>query len=224
MKSLVLDSSSIISLVTNDLLWLFKHLKKIYGGEFYIPHSVKLELVDDPLKTKKFKLEAIMVSKVIEEGDLKVHDKLSVEDLLDQVNRIYSVGGKPICILHKAEIEALVLTLRLQADAYVVDERTMRLLIEDPKLLKKILARKLHRDVGMDMRLVKDFQHLVKGVKVIRSTELALIAYEKGLLDRLLTSSNTREDLVDGLLWGLRLRGCSISNEEIADINRLEAK
>ena len=42
MKALVFDSSAIISLATNNLLWTVKHLKEKFGGEFILPASVKL--------------------------------------------------------------------------------------------------------------------------------------------------------------------------------------
>ncbi len=224
MRALVFDTSSIISIVTNDLLWVMQPLKKIFRGEFYIPNSVKKELIDKPLATKMFKLEAIMISKSILDGDLIPQQELNVDDLLTNVNSIYTVWGKPMHILDRAEVEALALTLRLQAEAYVVDERTMRLLIEDPMRLKEILESKLHRKVDVNRKLLKDFEEIVKGVKVIRSTELLAIAYEKGLLNKYVTPKTSDSDLLDGLLWGLRLRGCSISTDEINEVIRLENK
>lgn len=224
MKFLVFDTSSIITIVTNDLLWIIKELKLRFNGEFYIPSSVKIELIDKPLASKMFKLEAIMISKMINDGDLVVHDTLNVDDLLIHVNAIYSVKGKPIHIVDRAEVEALALVLRLQAQAYVVDERTMRLLIENPFVLKTILEKKLHTKVDMNKKLVKEFLDISKGIKVIRSVELLTTAYEKGLLNKFVTASNTQADLLDGLLWGLRLRGCSISTEEIDDIVRFETR
>ena len=110
----------------------------------------------------------------------------------------------------------------MQADAYVVDERTMRLLIENPKSLKRLLENKLHCNVTMDNKLVKGFKDMIKDIKVIRSIELVTIAYEKGLLNKFITNHVTPADLLDGLLWGLRLRGCSISNEEIDDLMKFE--
>ncbi len=224
MKSLVFDTSSIISIVTNDLMWVMKSLKERFNGEFYVPQAVKFELVDKPMKSKMFKLEAIMISKSINDGDLVVYNSLNVDDLLIHANTIYSARGKPIHILDRAEVEALALVLRLQADAYVVDERTIRLLIEDPVALKNILEKKLHTRVEMNKKLVKEFSDIIKGVKVLRSVELLTIAYEKGLLNKYVTSSNTEKDLLDALLWGLRLRGCSISTDEIDSIIKFEVK
>ena len=224
MSILVFDTSSIISLVTNDLLWLVSSLKEKFEGNFYIPNSVKVELVDKPMMTRKFKLEAIMISKVINEGGLEVYAPLNVDDLLLHLNMIYNVGGRSLHIVDRAEVEALALTLRLQADSYVVDERTMRLVIENPYKLKNILQEKLQKRVEVNKKVLKDVQHITKGIKVIRSTELVTVAYEKGLLNKYVTASNSEKDLVDGFLWGLRLRGCAISTEEIDEILRLETE
>src|SRR3989338_4059011 len=150
MKTLVFDTSSIITVVTNDLLWVFRPLKEFFKGEFYIPNSVKLELVDKPFNTKMFKLESIMINKAITDGDLITYNSLNIDNLLLHVNSIFSVNGKPLHVLDKGEVEALALTLRLQAEAYVVDERTMRLLIENPYLLRKLLEKKLHTRVDMN--------------------------------------------------------------------------
>ena len=59
MKSLVFDSSSIISLATNNLLWLLRPLKKQFKGDFYISKSIKHEIVDHPMTT---------------EGDVKIRE------------------------------------------------------------------------------------------------------------------------------------------------------
>lgn len=222
MKSLVFDTSSIISIVTNDLLWVLKPLKDKFRGEFYIPSSVKKELIDNAMNTRMFKFEGIMINKSINDDNLVVYEQLNVEELLNRTNSMFTVGKKPIHILDRAEVEALVLTVRLQADAYVVDERTIRLLIEDPLALKELLERKLHTKVGMNKKLVDEFKKIVKGVKTIRSTELLVIAYEEGLLDKFVSLSSTETELLDGLLWGLKLRGCAISSDEIEELLKLE--
>ena len=53
------------------------------------------------------------------------------------------------------------------------------------------------------------------------------IAYELGLFHGFLQAKNfVKEDfekkLLDGLLWGLKLRGCAVSSDEINDIMKLE--
>ncbi len=228
MKVIVFDSSSIISLAMNDLLWTLKPLKKMYKGDFYIPNSVKKEIIDVPIKSKKFKLEAIMISKLVEEGILKVGKTVDVNKLLFLANSVFiskenlqvkSPGGK-LNILQKGEIEAIALCAELNADAYVVDERTMRLFMEDSEALKGILENKLHTSVSIDNKMLGDFKKQINSVNIIRSSELMMVALEKGLFDEYINIKNKKE-LVDAILWGLRLRGCAISTEEINETIKL---
>ena len=221
MKSLVFDSSSIISLATNDLLWTLRPLRLLFNGNFYIPESVKHELVDTPLHSHRFKLEAIMVSTLIRENDLLVQEHLEVERLLSSINTIFSSRGQTIKIVSKAEVEALALALKLEAAAYVVDERTMRLLVENPIKLHTILESKLHTNIEINHYILKQFKEYIKKLKIIRSAELMMITLEKGLLNRFITEENGKLELADALLWSLRLRGCAISTEEIDELKKI---
>ncbi len=224
MKKIVFDTSTLISLVTNDLLWVLKPLREKFNGEFLIPPSVKKELVDYPLKINRFKFEAVRIQSFIENGVLNLKERVDITNLLNSVNHIYSANNENIKILHYGEIEALALAVSNKADAYIVDERTMRWLIEDPEALRQLLESKLHTPVTMDISLIRNFKNFIKDVKVIRSTELVMVAYELGLLKELVTNKYGAKELVDGVLWGLRLKGCAISTEEINDLVRMETK
>lgn len=210
----------------NDLLWTLKPLKEIFKGEFYIPNSVKKEIVDTPIKSKKYKWEAIMIYRLIQEGVLKVGEKIDTNKLMFLGNNIFSSkenlkvkspGGK-INILQKGEIEAIALAMKLNASAYVVDERTMRLVIEDVDVLKEILEKKLHTNIIIDSKALDDFKKQLDSITIIRSSELIMIALERGLFKDFKAE---KKELIDALLWGLRLRGCAISTEEIIEAIKL---
>ena len=228
MKSLVFDSSSIISLSLNNLLWTLKSLKKNFKGEFYIPDAVKRELIDVPIQGKKYKLEAMQVSRDILDGVLKIGEKIEINKFLELVNSIYTSkkkteaknpGGK-IQILQKGEVEALLLAVKLKADVLVVDERTTRLLLENPEKLRELLEKKLHTSVEINYNSLNKFNVQIGIINVIRSSELMMIAFEKGILEDYLVDG--KKELIDAILWGLRLRGCSISNEEIDELIKIE--
>ena len=70
--------------------------------------------------------------------------------------------------------------------------------------------------------MLSEFKSRTKGLKVLRSTELALVAYEMGLLDNFL-KNHDKNELVDAVLWGLKTRGCAISPHEIEDYVRIES-
>ena len=80
-------------------------------------------------------------------------------------------------------METLAAALLLNADAIVVDEKTTRLLIEDPEKLAKNLSHRMHKKITIDNKNLNLFSEAVKGIKLIRSTELVTVAFELGLLN-----------------------------------------
>lgn len=222
-KTLIFDTGPIISLTLNNLLWILKPLKDKFEGDFVITKSVKRELVDNPLKTKKFKLEAMQTTNYIKNNYLKVHIsgkiKKIAEQLIDLANNSFYTRGKPIQIVQYAEIESLALAQILKA-SLVIDERTTRKMIEAPEDLLKLLEKKLHSGVSKNETNLKKFKNLVKDVKVIRSTELVYAAFKLGILDPYLAKKTIKEkkELLDAALWALKLRGCAIRENEILEI------
>nr|MBA4404859.1 hypothetical protein [Nanoarchaeum sp.] len=229
--TIIIDSGTIISMVTNSLFWNFKYLSKQYKGEFLIPQSVYDEIITYPLSTRRFKLEAVMVNDYILEGYIKVENPPELanlsSELMELANNIYIVDKEPLKILHKAEVDVLALAVHLKSDAILVDERSLRLLLEDPNRLLKLLGDKLHTKVQMNKGKLDLFQELTKDIRVLRSTELITISFELGFLDRYITSKNIvhkkyKKSLLEGALWALKLKGCSISEEEIKEIIKFE--
>ncbi len=226
MKTLVFDTGPVISLTMNNLLWLLKELKKKMNGEFYVSNSSKKELVDNPLTTKRFEFKALQVLKIIHEDTLKVIENKEItqktNSLLDLANSIFNAYGKSIHIVHNAEIEGLALCINIKAEAFVVDERTTRLLVEDHNRLKNILERKLHTRIDVNTKNLNEFKKIVKDIKIIRSVELVTAAYELGLLDKyILDIPDAKKKLLDSILWGVKLDGCAVSKDEIEEIIRL---
>jgi len=231
MRCIVFDTSTIISIATNNLLYIMKPLKKLYGGSFCMPAGVKKEIIDRPLDSKKFKLEAIQVLSEVMEGtlSLKVEPKEEVQRLMDLANSIFKAHDNYVKIIHWGEAAVLVLAKMDGADAVAIDERTTRVLIEDPSAIARILGSKMHTKITINKKNMKEFQDYIKGMEVIRSIELGVIAYEAGLLDRyvikeasMVAQIKPRRDLLDGLLWGLKLRGASVTSKEIDDILKIE--
>lgn len=232
MRAMVFDSSSIITLAMNNLLWTLKHLKERFQGNFYITEGVKEEVIDRPLKTKRFKLEAMQILVLISEGVLEIYSNKRIQEraayFSNLANNIFEAKGEFIKIVQKGEMESLALVEYLSANAFVVDERTTRVLIENPEKLAKLFSNKLHTHVNVNKNGLKAFKELTN-INVIRSVELMTIAYEMGLLDKYVNEKekeivniDLKRTLLDGLLWGLRLRGCAISTNEINEILRLK--
>ncbi len=232
MKSLVFDSGPIITFALNNLLWVLDPLKQRFNGEFYIPWEVKRELIDKPLKTKRFKFEAIQVMKHISSGVLKIYNKDDIKDTTDEIlylaNNCLKAKGQYVKIVHRGEIEAIALANHLRSPALVTDERTTRYLIEQPEQLAKYMRRKLHTSVKIEHDKIKELEKYWKNIKVLRSVELLTIAYEIGLLDLYISKfqenimKNPKRTLLESVLWGAKLNGCAVSSDEIRAILNLE--
>jgi hypothetical protein len=220
MKRLVFDSGPIISLTTNNLLWLLKPLKDRFGGAFSITEGVHFELVERPLQTKKFKFEALEVEELVETGVLEL---LPTQPLLPRAERImglantaYDANGERLKLLQRGEVETLAAASLANADGVVIDERITRNMIEKPLALADLMSMRLHTQVHVHNEELQEFAKLVGQPTIIRSIELVTLAYEYGLLDRWKVKvPNVEHELLESLLWGMKLHGCSVSEREI---------
>ena len=214
-KSLIFDAGPLINFAMNGLLPLLKKLKQEFNGDFIITKEVKREVIDYPESTKRFELEAIQIKELFNERIIKHADitEQEVDNLRQKREQIMSIANntffdnnKQIHLLDKGECAALALaTILKQQSVLVIDERTTRMLIENPENLKKLLQKKLHTDI----KVKKENFAFFKDFKVIRSTELAYIAHKKNLIE--LKDPKAYE----AMLYALKYKGCSVSEEEI---------
>ncbi len=228
MKSLVFDSGPLISLTMNNLLWIIEPLKRAFRGEFFIPEAVKMELVDEPLQTKKFKFEALQIQELVSEGALKVLEDSETKNetlsLLGIANSCFSARGQSLNIVHYGEVASVVAAMRLGSSALVMDERVTRELIEHPQHLAVIMDKKLQTRVNVDSLKLAEMRKRTEGVRILRSTELAAVAFEKGLLDRFASQPAQKRTVLESVLWGLKLDGCAINERGIKAIMDIEVR
>jgi predicted nucleic acid-binding protein len=232
MKAIVFDTGPVISLTINSLLWVLEELRKEYKGEFYITPAVYDELINKPLSTRKYKLEALQVLPYITKGTLKVYNNLPIitiaKELEAAANRIFQVEGTYVQIVHRGEIEAVATAVFLKAEAIAIDERTTRHLIESPERIAQHMESTMHKTVTINSENLKRVKELIGNLKVIRSVELVTVAYEKGFLNKYTENAATRivpnikQAVLEGALWGVKLNGCSVKEEEINDILKME--
>lgn len=234
MRRIFFDAGPIISLTMTNLLWLLDPLKSRFRGEFCITPAVKEELIDRPFGTKRFKFEAMQVLQQISKGTIKVVKSESIDrkaqQLLLLANRCFRAKGSDISIVHLGEMETIAAALLLKAEAVVIDERTTRYLIDKPERLAKRMADKLHTRVDSDKQALSELKRELGNLHVLRSTELVAIAFEHGLLDLYISKGeeravkDLRKNLLESAIWGLKINGCAISDEEINDIVKFEMK
>lgn len=215
MKIIIFDSSSIISLALNNLLYVIKELKKNFSGKFIITEQVKREIIDVPLKTKKYGLEALMIFELLKDSTLELSSSLNLIEIdretfniLEKANHLLRTNSEYIALMSAGEASCLalsnLLTRRGIENVVCVDERTARMLCEKPENLRKLLESKLHTAIKMERA------NLPSPCRIIRSSELCIIALKKNLI-----GIHDGRQLLDALLYGLKFKGCAISSNEI---------
>jgi hypothetical protein len=209
----------------NGLLDLFVKIKEDFDGDFLITKEVKEEIIDKPLTIKKFELEALRLEALFKKGIIKHADithaqieelRVIRDRLLQEANAMFSTHRGALHILDKGEAAAFALSVVLrkkinQPIPLVIDERTARVLCENPDNLKKLFEKKFKTAVRAERRAYASFQDF----RVIRSSELAYIAYKRKLID----SKDSR--FFEGILYGLKFHGCAITEEEIEEMKAL---
>jgi len=223
MKALIFDSGTLINLSMNGLLDILKSLKEGWNGEFIITEQVKQEVVDRPMGVLRFELGAIRIQNLIDESVLKLPGFFDVKndvlnektrELMDMANHFVQARDKWINIVSDAEMSCLALSEELTKrgvdNMIALDERTTRILCENPASLERLMSEKLHQNVKM---VAQDFKIFSK-YRFIRSTEMVYVAFKKGLI-----SLNGKKAL-EALLYATKFKGSSVSYEEIDAIKK----
>ncbi|PIN77936.1 hypothetical protein COV15_00985 [Candidatus Woesearchaeota archaeon CG10_big_fil_rev_8_21_14_0_10_34_12] len=221
-KALVFDSSTLINLASNGLLDVLVNLKKIFDGNFYITESVEYEVVEHPINIKKFELNALKLKNLI--GDCltmpEENNEISTlaKEIMESANHTFKARFKEkeeyVHLIDSGEASCLALSRLLSKkgvkNLIVIDERTTRMLGENPENLRKLFEKKFHTKVSSSESNYSTF----KGFSFIRSSELMYIAYKKGMIE---LGNNT----LDAVLYATKFHGASISRSEIETMKKL---
>ncbi|MAG02473.1 hypothetical protein CMI42_03990 [Candidatus Pacearchaeota archaeon] len=219
---LIFDAGPLINFSMNGILYLLEGLKENFKGDFLITKEVKKEVIDKPLGIKRFELEALRLERLYKKGVIKLADlsKGEVDELreirdgiINKTNNTFRTKKKYLHIIDKGEAAAFALSTIMKRKCgldvpIVVDERTARVLSENPGNMRKLFEKKFHTSVSAD----KGNYDLLRDFKIIRSTELVYIAYRKGLFK--LKDPRTLE----AMLYGVKFKGCSISEKEVRQL------
>jgi len=225
MKHLIFDAGPLINFAMNGSLHIIRRLKKEFKGDFLITKEVKQEIIDRPLNIPRFELEALQIKALFDEGIIKHADltQSDIEQLRQKRERLMQIANNTfktkkgyVHLIDKGESAALALALIMKQKAkklppIVVDERTTRILCENPENLRKLFEKKFHTSIKANTKnyaFFKDFQ-------IIRSTELAYLAHKKQLFE----IKDPRA--LGAMLYGLKIKGCSISQEEVEQMKKL---
>ncbi len=221
-RFLIMDSGPLISLTSNGLLYLLEELKKTYKNlEIVIPPAVKREAVDRALTIKKYKLEGVKLTDLLNRGILKnatefmPPNKISKETarIMKIANSLFRIGKEKVELIQKGEASCLAFARLCGCEnLIVIDERTTRLLTEAPDNLKKLMERKLHTRIDFNKKEIKEFNNF----RYIRSPELVFWAFKKDLI-----GMKKNKQLIDALLYSLKSKGAAISSKEIEEMKTL---
>ncbi len=221
-KALFFDTGPIITLVMSRLIWILPLLKNKFGGKFYITPAVKQELITRPLEIKRFEFEALQTLKLIKDGTLELYNNVpqkKVAELIDLANSSFKINNKNLEIIQEGEVESVACALDIGADAVVMDERTLRLFIENNRDMKRLLEKRFQKQVMVDIAKMDQFSAQLNKIKIIRSTELVGLAYKMGILDDYVPELKKGDEiLVDSILWTVKYNGAAISEREINEI------
>ncbi|MBI2662450.1 hypothetical protein HYX11_03245 [Candidatus Woesearchaeota archaeon] len=227
-KALFFDAGPVITLVMARLINVLPLLKAKYGGKFYITPAVHKELVERPISVKRFEFEALQVEKLMRDGILELYDavpKKKVVELIALANGSFSLDGKTMDVIQSGEMESVATALEIGAEGVVMDERTLRLFIENNKEMVKLLENRFKKRVMADKDKMNLFSAALKEVTIIRSIELVGLAYKIGLLDGYVPEGKEgKEVLVDAVLWATKFNGCAVTEEEIEDLKNFLLK
>lgn len=230
-KAIFFDTGPIISLVMTRLIGILPKLKEQFGGKFYITPAVRRELVERPLQIKRFEFEALQVMKLIREGVLEVYEEVpyeKVKELEVMADSSFKIKNKNLDIVQSGEMEAVAAAWEEGAEAVVMDERTLRLLIENGEEVKKLLEMRFKREVVANPERIRQFAKQLEGLKIIRSVELVGVAYKLGMLDEYIPTGKELKEgeriLLDSVLWGTKFNGCAVIGEEIEEMERFLLK
>ncbi len=223
-KAIVFDSGTLINFAMNGLFQEFRELKKIFNGKFLITREVKQEIIDRPITIKRFELEALRLKELLEESVLEMPSAFGIDenkiskmtkDFLEVSNDTFFGKENAIHIIDSGEASCLALSKLLDekkiTNVISVDERTIRVLSEKPENLLALLQKKLHSQITAKKENFKYFS----GYRFIRSAELMYILYKK----RIFRLKN--HNVLGALLYAVKFKGCSITDEEIAEMEKL---
>lgn len=224
MKAIIFDASSLISIAINGLFEELRGLKSVFNGKFIITNEVKKEAIETPLHVRKFQFEALKIKQLLDDKILEMPEAMGInskeiskktQEFLDSSNSAFMGEGRDVHLIDLGEASCLALSEIASKkgikNVSSIDERTTRMLIEKPENLKELLEKRMHVNIRIDYEKLKPF----KDFKIIRSTELAYIAYKKKII------KIKGEDVLGAVLYGLKFNGASISDEEIAEMKRM---
>ncbi|MFH0955134.1 MAG: hypothetical protein V1777_03450 [Candidatus Micrarchaeota archaeon] len=194
---------------------------------FLLSQSVWDESVETPTRIHRFELNAERIREAVEMEWMEIVQPTSetkqwAAKIADWANHSFLIGKKPLAILQAGEIETMALYLSLQADAMAIDERTCRMLVEEPLRLQNHIAAKYDKKVSVNQAALAPIRQQFKSALIVRSCDLLAWTYKHDLFGYELSQNPAT---LEASLFAVKTAGCAVASREILDyINRLPKK
>lgn len=223
MKYLIFDSGALINFASNSLLSILEKLKKSFPGEFLITETVKYETIEHPINVKRFEWGALRIQQLLNNKTIRLAEEVvdketlknKTDHIIESANNSFFAKGRSLHLLDRGESECIALYQILKEQnhscAIVIDERTARVLCEKPKNMQKLFEKKLHTKIRIDEGRIRE----LKDCRIIRSTELAYLAYKKGFIIK------TNKKTLEAVIYALKFGGSSISEKEAITYSKM---
>ncbi len=217
MTTIVFDSSVLISISEKCFLRILKRFKEKNNIRFVIPQSVFDESVSRPESIRRFELNAVRLHQAVLDGWIElVQGNESTQKLVAQIsawsNNSFLMDDKPLRLLQAGELETLALFKQLNADALAIDERTCRMILEDPFRLKSLISKRQDKPVFMDHHAVDSLTDFLHEPLIVRSCDLLGLAFRQNLFEEDMPQS---KQCLEAALWAVKFAGCAVSGGEI---------
>lgn len=221
-KNIICDSSALISLADTCNIGALAFLTQL-GIRFYITPGVKDEIINRPLTIRKYAFSAARLQKNVNDNTLRFVTSTTLhqqtQKILETANHMIRVDKKPLELLQLGEAECIAAFASVSADALLIDEKTTRMLIENPYKFRETIAAEYKQDAALDTQKRGEFEEAAKGITCMRSAELLAYAYRKGFFDEY---KENRDTAFKASVYSLREAGCSLTSTEILEYEALE--
>ena len=211
------DTSSLVSLTDSCLDGILHFLHDHFNFRFIIPPSVEAEAITRPISggLKQYSFSALKITqamnrKVVIRVDADTKDE--AEKILNLTNNLFFIKGRPLRLVHLGEAEMIGLARVLGLTALLIDERTTRMLIEAPFKIKEHLEQEFGVNIMINKDNLMQFSEFTKGMEIIRSSELLILAYENGYFDHF---DKIKRNVLEAALYKVKFSGCAIRFDEI---------
>ncbi|OIO27309.1 hypothetical protein COX86_00100 [Candidatus Micrarchaeota archaeon CG_4_10_14_0_2_um_filter_60_11] len=218
---IICDSSALVSLSASCLLDSLEFLENNSKARFAITSAVEGEIVSRSERIEKYRFSSVRLKNLIRRGVLPVEEprglRKETQKIMQAANAAYLLRGRGLPILHEGEAECLACISLTGAKAILVDEKTTRLLLEDPRGMARTMSAEYGEKVVLNQSALAKFSAF-KATTVLRSTETLKLAAELGFFK---DYGYLDGDALSAGLHALRRAGCSISHRELDEYENL---